>query len=174
MGRRVYSAGLRKCYVGRHKNLTPTLSLRGVPSLFEASRIICHTKTAWGSWYGSLPHRISHLTALAMASAAIKVGFALDVCSPPGGSPAATKLTVTPREESNDTLFKGASPWDGPTGMSQPERTVLECLQSDDHVLGGKTAAAEVLHRGRVVTCETVVTLAQQLGWTRRCDAWFR
>ena len=49
--------------------------------------------------------------------------------------------------------------------MSQPERAVLECLRSDDHVPGGEAAAAEVLHRGRVVTPERVVSLAHRLGW---------
>ena len=112
-----------------------------------------------------MPRRISHFTALALAPAAVKVGGALDVSGPPVDYPTAARLAVIPREESRDTLFIGASPWDGATWVSQPERAVLECLQSDDHVPGGEAVAAEVLHRDGIVAPGTVVSLAHQLGW---------
>ena len=102
---------------------------------------------------------------MAMAPAAIKVGFVLHVSGPPVDGAAAERLKVRTHEESDDTLFVGAAPWEGPTWISQPERALLECLQSDEPVPDGEAAAAEVLHTGLFVSPETVVSLAQQLGW---------
>ena len=102
---------------------------------------------------------------MSMGKTAIKAGFALDVSGPPVDPKAAERLRVIPREESDDTLTIGATPWDGPTWISQPERALLECLQPDDLIPGGAAAAAEILYRGCDVSPETVVGLADRLGW---------
>ena len=98
--------------------------------------------------YGSTPHRISHLTAMAMARVAIKAGLALDVSGPPVDPETVQRLKVLYREEIVEPLLVGAEPWRGPTWISQPERALLECLQAGDRLPDGGAIGAEVLYQG--------------------------
>ena len=114
--------------------------------------------------YGSLPHRISHLTAMSLAGPALKAGFELNVSGPSVNPDDAARLKVLAFEESGDTLLVGANHWEGTTWISQPERALLECLNEDERLFGGQATAARVLYRNRVVSPETVIGLAERLG----------
>lgn len=102
-----------------------------------------------------------------MAPAAIKTGSVVHVSGPPVDGAVAERLRVRSHEESDTTLTIGAIRGEGPTWISRPERAVLECLKSEDHVPDGEVAAARVLYSGRVVSPEIVVALAGRLGWER-------
>ena len=136
----------------------------GAAKIFDPAFLVSY-QDRLRSLYGSVPHRISHLTAMEMAPAAIKAGMVVHVSGPPVDGAVAASLQVRSHEESEATLTIGAVSWEGPTWISQPERALLECLKSEDHVPDGEVAAARVLHTGRVVSAETVMGLAGRLGW---------
>ncbi|MDE2940067.1 MAG: hypothetical protein OXR67_14315 [Chloroflexota bacterium] len=114
------------------------------------------------SLYGSVPHRISHRTAMAMAPVAVKAGGAISVSGPPVEPEVAARLGVRVFEEEGDTLLVGAAHWVGATWVSRPERALLECLRS---MPSGEGIAARVLFDGDAVSPKALVGLADRLGW---------
>lgn len=118
-----------------------------------------------GPLWGASSHRISHVTAMALAPAAVRTGFVVDVPGPPVDAAAASAVHVRPYQESEATVFIGAAHLEGSTWVSIPERALLECLKREDDVPFGEAAAMEVLHTGWGVFPERVVGLAEQLGW---------
>lgn len=116
------------------------------------------------SLYGSVPHRISHRTAMAMAPVAIKAGSVISVSGPPVEPEVAARLRVRVFEEEVDTLLVGAAPWAGATWVSRPERALLECLVSTP---SGEDIAAQVLFGGNAISPETLVGLADRLAWDK-------
>ena len=122
-------------------------------------------KKQLGSLWGPVPHRISHMTAMAMAPAAVKVGCVVDVSGPPVDPTVAARLKVHPYEEPADTLLVGANRLEGSTWISSPERALLECVKRDDEVPFGDMAAMEVLSTAHSVVAEEVIGLAERFGW---------
>lgn len=110
------------------------------------------------------PHRISHLTALALAPAPVKTGF-LDVSGPPVSPTAAKRYEVRAYAESEDTLLDAARHRSGSTWISTPARALLECLKAEDDVSGGHHAAARVLQRADAVDPSAARATADRFGW---------
>lgn len=114
--------------------------------------------------FGSDPHRISHVTAMAMAGTGIKSGFALHVSGPPVDAEYADALMVRPHGESEDTLFLFADTWDGATLMSRPERALLESLAPECRLPGAALMAARVLSGPVAVSLDNVTRASEALG----------
>ncbi len=114
--------------------------------------------------FGSDPHRISHITAMAMTGEAIKSGFALHVSGPPVDAEDADALRVRPHEESEDTLFLFADTWDGATLKSRPERALLESLAPECRLPGAALMAARVLCGQVPVSSDNVTRVSEALG----------
>ena len=115
--------------------------------------------------WGSVPHRVSCLTAMARAPAPIKRGFGLDVSGPAVPRDVARRHLVRAYEESDGALFVAARHASGSPWRSTPARALLECLKDEDDVHNGDYAASQVLYRGDVVSPDTVVEVADRLGW---------
>ena len=121
--------------------------------------------------WGESPHRISHLTAMAMAPVAVNRGHIVDAAGAPVSGELADRHGVRAYAESEETLLVGATHRIGNTWISSPARGLLECLKARDEVCRGHYLVARTLQRGygldHVIPPGEVVELAADLGWDR-------
>ena len=121
--------------------------------------------------WGESPHRISHLTAMAMAPVAVKRGRVVDAAGPPVSAELAERHGVRAYVEVEETLLVGATHRIRSTWISTPARGLLECLKARDEVYRGHYLAARTLQRGYwlddFIPPGEVMELAAQLGWDR-------
>ena len=150
--------------------MTPEPGAVELPSGRDPSWVIYEEECVKAVW-GEAPHRISHLTAMAMAPVAVKRGRIVDGSGPAVSAELAERHGVRAFAESADTLLVGALHRVGNTWISSPARGLLECLKARDEMFRGHYLAARTLQRGYWVRDALkpakVTELAARLGWDR-------
>ena len=132
---------------------------------------VIHEEECVKAVWGESPHRISHLTAMAMAPVAVNRGHIVDASGPPVPAELAERHGVRVYVESDETLLVGALHRIGSTWISSATRGLLECLKARDEMFRGHYLAARTLQRGYwvadAIAPAEVTELAARLGWGR-------